>query len=201
VSDSFSWRNIPGYFDFDNLYSDAVVAAPPHGARFVEIGVMFGRSTCFMAEAIRSSGKSIAFDAIDGFAWRRFAILPLFDRASASSTCIPGLRSEVAPIDHLQGVASYLLKRAGVDSYVQLVCARGQDRVEAYDDNSLDLVFIDAQHTYDDTAELLRLYLPKVKSGGVLAGHDFDWSGVSRAVEEILGAVEADRSSFVYRKP
>jgi predicted O-methyltransferase YrrM len=45
-----------------------------------------------------------------------------------------------------------------------------------FDDNSLDLVFIDADHTYDQFCLDLNAWWPKVKNyGGILSGHDCDF--------------------------
>ena len=44
------------------------------------------------------------------------------------------------------------------------------------DDNSQDLIFIDAAHDYDSVLEDIGLWVPKVKTGGILAGHDFQHS-------------------------
>ena len=55
-----------------------------------------------------------------------------------------------------------------------------------YEDNSLDFVFIDASHKYIDVKEDIINWLPKVRKGGILAGDDFSWSGVRRALKELL---------------
>ena len=63
-----------------------------------------------------------------------------------------------------------------------------QDSQEAsreVQDNSLDFVYIDADHTYRDCYMDIRIWYPKVKSGGVLCGHDFfEEPGVNKAVCE-----------------
>lgn len=59
-------------------------------------------------------------------------------------------------------------------------------------DASLDFVYIDARHDYDSVREDVLAWLPKVRPGGILAGHDYadgrfvqgDF-GVKRAVDEI----------------
>ena len=51
---------------------------------------------------------------------------------------------------------------------------------------SLDFVFIDAEHTFEAVVSDIRAWLPKVKHGGCIAGHDLDWDGVKRAVEQEL---------------
>lgn len=42
-----------------------------------------------------------------------------------------------------------------------------------YKNNSLDFVFIDAFHTYDEVTNDILHWHPKVKENGVIAGHDF----------------------------
>ncbi len=57
-------------------------------------------------------------------------------------------------------------------------------------DGSLDLVYIDGNHGYLDVLEDIAAWLPKVKPGGLLAGHDYDQirrPGVPRAVSEAMG--------------
>jgi predicted O-methyltransferase YrrM len=52
--------------------------------------------------------------------------------------------------------------------------------------NSLDLVFIDADHSYEWVKKDIAAYKPKLKSNGWLTGHDIDFPGVNRAVNEIV---------------
>jgi len=57
----------------------------------------------------------------------------------------------------------------------------------------IDLVFIDANHEYLHVKQDILSWLPKVRSGGILAGHDYApeipmFSGVKQAVDEIFGA-------------
>jgi len=68
-----------------------------------------------------------------------------------------------------------------------------KDSLEAakdFEDGSLDFVFIDADHTYEGVKADIRAWLPKVKEGGWISGHDFEnpdfpaW-GVSQAVGEL----------------
>ena len=47
-------------------------------------------------------------------------------------------------------------------------------------------MFIDADHSYTGMIQDIQSWLPKIKSGGYLAGHDYDWPGVLQAVTELL---------------
>jgi predicted O-methyltransferase YrrM len=40
-------------------------------------------------------------------------------------------------------------------------------------DNSLDFIYVDARHDYCGVKQDLEAYWPKLKSGGILAGHDY----------------------------
>ena len=51
---------------------------------------------------------------------------------------------------------------------------------------SLDLVFIDADHSYDAVKKDILAYTPKLKTTGLLTGHDIDYPGVNRAVNELI---------------
>jgi len=55
------------------------------------------------------------------------------------------------------------------------------DHVE---DDSLDFIFIDADHRYDGVVRDLAAWVPKLKPGGLLSGHDIHLPGVLRAVTE-----------------
>lgn len=50
--------------------------------------------------------------------------------------------------------------------------------------NDLDFVYIDGDHRYESVKKDIELYYPKIKKGGVLAGHDYNYYDVSRAVIE-----------------
>lgn len=61
--------------------------------------------------------------------------------------------------------------------------------------NDLDFVFIDAAHDYESVKTDLETWTPKVRSGGIVSGHDYYTvkngpmpSGVVRAVDEFVAA-------------
>jgi len=57
---------------------------------------------------------------------------------------------------------------------------------------TFDLVFIDADHSYEAVRADIQAWLPLVRRGGILCGHDYHWPGVRQAVEELLPIHHAD---------
>ena len=58
-------------------------------------------------------------------------------------------------------------------------------------DGSLDFVFIDGLHTYDQVKIDCQNFYPKVKSGGLFAGHDYTIiDGVHNAVNEFRDCID-----------
>ena len=56
-------------------------------------------------------------------------------------------------------------------------------------DESVNLVYIDGDHSYESVTRDIKLYLPKLRHRGIIAGHDYHekWPGVMKAVDEQLG--------------
>jgi predicted O-methyltransferase YrrM len=53
-----------------------------------------------------------------------------------------------------------------------------------YEDEYFDFIYIDGDHTYEAVRDDAAAWWEKLKSGGVIAGHDYGWEGVKRAVDE-----------------
>lgn len=61
--------------------------------------------------------------------------------------------------------------------------------VNEFKDEYFDWIYIDTDHSYKMTKQELELWFPKVKQGGIIAGHDFiigNWNGMIR-----YGVIEA----------
>jgi hypothetical protein len=73
----------------------------------------------------------------------------------------------------------------GVYTAVRLPSLQASD---LYADQSLDFVMLDAGHDHDSVRADILAWLPKVKTGGILAGDDYEhnWPGVIQAVDELL---------------
>lgn len=168
------------WFTFPALYRQMVRIAPAK-AHFVEVGVWKGRSAAFMAVEIINSGKTILLDLVD--TWEGS---PEHQDQEELATLYDTFLRNISP----------------VRSYVNVVRMDSIEAAKRYEDNSLDFVFIDAAHEYDAVKADIQAWLPKVKPGGFLAGHDYypdeHWSGVKMAVDEIFGVENIQTAEFCW---
>ena len=61
----------------------------------------------------------------------------------------------------------------GFEDRAVMVRASSEIASSIFEDNSLDFVYIDANHAYDYVVQDIDLWYPKVKNGGYLCGHDY----------------------------
>jgi len=54
------------------------------------------------------------------------------------------------------------------------------------EDETLDFVFLDADHEYESVIKDIRAWTPKLKSNGTLCGHDSNFEGVKKAIDELI---------------
>lgn len=168
------WQNIgsPQALSYAKFYSEQV-ARMKDGDRFVEVGVYWGRSFSYFIVEMINAGKKFDCVAVDACPWD-------------GEPCT-GFHREMKP---LEGHFRVMFER--VDSFVA---------AKNFKDESIDFVFIDANHTYEFVSKDIAAYLPKVKkSGGVISGHDWSDDGVKRAVREIFrnGTYTVDTSQDIW---
>jgi cephalosporin hydroxylase len=64
--------------------------------------------------------------------------------------------------------------------------------VEKFPNEYADFIYIDGAHDYESVVQDLECYLPKVKKGGLIGGHDYNkwyepYEDVMRAVDHVVG--------------
>jgi hypothetical protein len=73
-------------------------------------------------------------------------------------------------------------------------------------DGYFDLVYIDGDHSYDAVIADIKAWMPKVRNGGILCGHDYihvgeekqSWQNVVQAVDDLFGDKKSILPSTVW---
>jgi hypothetical protein len=82
------------------------------------------------------------------------------------------------------------------DERVRIVRDFSVEASKLFPDLYFDLVYLDADHTYESTLADLKHWYPKVKEDGILAGHDykdFEYNGVVYGVKEAVSTFRESR--------
>jgi len=69
---------------------------------------------------------------------------------------------------------------------LRLIRLPSPEAAAIFPDGYFDLVYIDASHLYDAVRADVEVWLPKVRSGGLLCGHDYNLGQVRSAVGSLL---------------
>ena len=154
----------------DKLYLHVMKTADD-GMHFVEVGSWKGRSASFMAVEIINSEKQIQFDCVD--TWKGSEENQK-DKDVIENTLFEVFTENMKP----------------VNGHYKAIRLPSINAAELYDDESLDFVFIDAAHDYENVKKDILAWYPKVKKGGLLCGHDYPSLQVQEAVHEVLDNVE-----------
>src|SRR5262249_29650597 len=85
-------------------------------------------------------------------------------------------------IDHRNLFSQF---KANTSSLANIETIR-MDHAEAEVPCDPDMVFIDGDHRYEAVKRDILKWQPKLKSGGLLCGHDRNWPGVEQAIQELL---------------
>lgn len=172
------------WFTFPMLYT-YFVNRLTDGGSMIEIGSYKGQSTVYMAVEIVNSNKNINFYAID--TWEGSA--ENIDKSS------PHFNININEL-----YFTYLKNIASVSKYIRSIKSNSIEASKSFDNESVDIVFIDACHEYSCVHEDILAWLPKVKKGGILAGHDYNhgWPGVNVAVNEILGVANIKTQEYCW---
>jgi predicted O-methyltransferase YrrM len=162
---------IEGWMGRQALKFHALTAA---GAKkIIEVGVWHGRTTKVLAGA--TEGVVFAVDTWEGVPGDAEQHQKYYRRAGdAWSVFLKNLGPEIATGKVVP------IKSDSVKAAARLLSDHGP---------TFDFIFIDADHRYEAVRADIQAYRPLLAPGGILAGHDYHWTGVKRAVDESFDQV------------
>jgi len=168
------YKDIQGWFNMEKQYMYLLKNTPENGT-FVELGTWKGRSTTFLVTEMINQKRSIDFYAVD-----------LFENDPNISD-----KKEIDAYGKTFSILEeYIKNTKHISEYYTTIVSNSSEAANKFKDNSVDTIFIDAGHTYNAVKSDIVSWLPKIKIGGIIAGHDYrkSWKNdVIKAVNEILG--------------
>ena len=155
---------IDGWFNYDDAYDTLAQMCPENGI-FVECGAWLGQSSSYLADVISLNRPDISLYVVDSWLG-----------SSAELDTAHKLATET-------DIYRIFLDNMGDRKFIP-IRKLSVDAAQDFEDNSLDVIFIDMSHEYEDVKQDLDVWFPKVKQNGHISGHDWSWPGVSKAVLE-----------------
>ncbi len=190
---------IPGYLHPNEGYVLYALAAEGDGAgAIVELGSLFGKSTCWLAAGSKSTHRE-KVTAIDLFSFMPEDNSRETAMGGAVGEIPPGTSEKEAIETHAQvtdpanrGRSLHLfedfIRLMGLDDHVEPVVASSEEAARGWD-GSIRLLFVDADHAYEAVKRDVELWSPHVVTGGYMAFHDVgEWPGVTRFYAEFAAA-------------
>lgn len=155
----------PNYFDYSRFYD--FVSEQPYTV-FVEVGCWLGLSVSYLAQKVKHK-PDVKIYAID-----------LFDDSY-----------DLREHKHLEDIRYKLFQKkiteTGIDDLVVPIKGFSWEMASNFQNESVDFVFIDADHSYEAVKKDIEAWLPKIRKNGIISGHDYgngNPSGVKQAVDE-----------------
>jgi hypothetical protein len=159
------YQNIQGWFSFQTVYDLCIEKIPQNGV-WVEVGSWKGKSISYAVVESINKQKNINFNVVD--IWK---VLPKDLHLSNSD-------SEL--------YQTFLKNIQPIQKYVNIIKEDSVSASEKFDNCSVDVCMIDANHNYEFVIEDIKAWYPKLRPGGIMIGDDYSkkFSGVKKAIDE-----------------
>lgn len=171
-----TYKDLNGWFNYSDLY-DMIFDEfkTQKNVVFVEVGVWQGKSITYMADKIKKNDADIKLYGIDNFT----GVVEYSDKPEHPTKTFAKEQG-----GSYYDIYNQNLIDCGIRDYIIDIGKPSLDAVNEFEDESIDFIFIDADHYYDAISQDLNIWYPKVKCNGVFSGHDRHFPGVSRALNE-----------------
>lgn len=164
------WSEVHGWFDpGDAVALDALLHRVPIGGLVVNVGTYAGRNLAAVAPTIRE---------------RNLKVLAVDPWASTSQ-----YYQDEGDWERTYTYFTDAMKEFGITANVTAMKMTSFEAATTFKLRTLDLVFVDAEHTYEAVSCDIMAWRPLLKPGGILSGHDYGhplYPGVAAAVDELL---------------
>ncbi len=125
------------------------------GMKILEIGCWLGDSTQILGKfALKNKGEVHVVDTFKG---------------SVATELL-----DFAKENNVREIFDANMSELKLDSVLKVYQMTSDEALNEFKDEYFDLIFIDGDHRYKQVLKDIDNYLPKVKKGGIISGHDID---------------------------
>jgi predicted O-methyltransferase YrrM len=169
-----NYQDIEGWFNMEQQYLKLLEATSENGI-FVELGAYKGKSTSFIVTEIINRDRNIQFYTVDTFQGdsgsNDLKEIQAYKQVNVSSM----YEEFVANTNHLC-------------EHLETIIGKSNEAAQLFEDNSVDVIFIDAGHSASAVLADLKAWYPKMRNNSIMSGHDYNsWVGVKTSVLEFFG--------------
>ena len=147
------------------------------GGKFVEIGVLGGASLLYNHDLCRNN-------KIDIYGIDPFEDIDVFNGQKRENT-------KTHMVNHAR--ASALKRMLTLEKIIThnnlnitLIKNTSNEAAKMFDDNSISMLHIDGDHSYNGVKNDMNNYWSKMKSGGIIINDDYTWGCCRRAIHEFI---------------
>lgn len=162
------YQKIATWPESDPLKLFSFIISKSKEGQFVEIGSWMGCSAVCMAVEIINSNKPIKLHCVDH--WKGSPEHQKSHPPEFFNSLLEKFKKNITP----------------VQSVIEIHQMESTQASKLFKDNSLQFVYIDANHSYESVTQDILHWLPKVKCGGFIGGDDFNLKTVRKSVEDNL---------------
>lgn len=163
-------------------------------ANIAEVGVLRGGTTFYLLDNLKGIENYYAIDR-----WELYDDFKKIMKKGRFKSCNTGFDFDAM-------YRNIVAKGKMYKNKLHVMRMDSEEAAKKIPDGSLDMVFIDANHAYEYVKKDIIAWLPKVKVGGILAGHDYGKKGpegnfgVTEAVNELITGVKLLDRSIWYKE-
>lgn len=162
--------NTNNWFNYQSFYD--IISSEPTFSKYVELGVWKGHSISYLADKLRYKA-GVEIYAVD-----------IFEEWNKNKNVLDEVKN-------ISNIYNENLLRMNVRHLIQDIRCISWEAAYKFEDESVDFVFIDADHSYDSVLKDIRSWYPKIKPNGIISGHDYRHDPAG------MGVVTAVNESFL----
>lgn len=162
------------WFDYAEFY-DELALSFGNRTTFIEVGSWLGRSIIHLAKKLQE--RQI---------WPKIYCVDVWSDCVKEEAQLKFIKDLGGPNKLFDQFISNC-NEAGVGEMIWPIRSSSVRVSTFFNNNTVDCIFLDAGHTYEDVCSDILHWFRVVKKGGILAGHDYDSAPVIKAVHDSLG--------------